>query len=59
MNFIFSERNWCHGFYALVTEEVWVHYPGCPVLNQLHTITLYPQSPFIYKKDFGRGVKEA
>lgn len=25
MNFVLSERKWCHSFYALETEEVWLH----------------------------------
>lgn len=59
MNFILSERKWCQSFYALETEEVWTHHPDYPEWNQLHIIALYPEAPFLYKKDFGRGLAQA
>jgi hypothetical protein len=59
MNFILSERTWCHSFYALETEEVWVHTPDYPGWNQLHIIALYPEAPFLYKRDFGQGLIQA
>ncbi|MCG7384946.1 hypothetical protein [Paenibacillus sp. ACRRY] len=59
MNFILSERKWCHSFYALETEEVWLHHPDYPLWNQLHIIALYPEAPFMYKKDFAQGLAQA
>ncbi|MFE6072942.1 hypothetical protein ACFVQB_00540 [Paenibacillus sp. NPDC057886] len=59
MNLILSERTWCHSFYALETEEVWVHHPNYPGWNQLHFIALYPEAPFLYKRDFEHGLSQA
>lgn len=59
MQYIIENKNWCFEFIALETKEIVYHNQNFPTWNQIHLIEMSFLAPFLYKKDFEKGLKLA
>lgn len=59
MDYIIKNKKWCNEFIALETAIIIYHNDQYHKWNQVHLIDMNYSAPFLYKKDFNRGLKKA